>query len=455
MAAELPPPPTVTGAARFLLLLLLVATAASAAPHIGVNYGTLGDNLPPPAQVAQFLRTRTTIDRVKLFGSDPALIRAFAGTGIAVTISVANDQIIPLTHANFAARWVAEHVSPFVPHTNVNRISVGNEILASNDKVLIANLVPAMRSLHAALSAARLGQIQVSTPQSLGILSVSEPPSAGRFRRGYDRAIFAPMLEFLRSTRSPFTVNPYPYFGYNPTTLDYALFRRNAGVRDAFTGHVYRNMFDAQLDAVYSAMKRLGYGDVEIVVGETGWPTQAEPGQAGVSVRAAQTYNRNLIHHVTSGLGTPLMPGRRFETFIFALFNENQKPGPTAERNFGLFQPDFTPVYDAGIMLGQAGGRASALPGPATGKKWCVPVQNADENALQANINYVCSSGVDCTPIQPGGACFQPATVRSHAAYAMNAYYQRSGRHDYNCDFAHTGLITNADPSYGSCAYAA
>ncbi|XP_031487071.1 glucan endo-1,3-beta-glucosidase [Nymphaea colorata] len=454
MARESPPAPTATGAVRFLLLFL-IATATSAAAHIGVNYGTLGDNLPPPAQVAQFLRTRTTIDRVKLFGSDPAIIRAFAGTGIAVTISVANDQIIPLTNPSYAAQWVAEHVSPFVPATNINRISVGNEILASNDKVLIANLVPAMRSLHAALSSVRLGQIQVSSPHSLGILSVSEPPSAGRFRRGYDRAVFAPMLEFLRSTRSPFTVNPYPYFGYNPTTLNYALFRRNAGIRDAFTGHVYRNMFDGQLDAVYSAMKRLGYGDVEIVVGETGWPTQAEPGQAGVSVRAAQTYNRNLIHHVTSGVGTPLMPGRRFETFLFALFNENLKPGPTAERNFGLFRPDFTPVYDAGIMVGQAGDRTPALPAPATGKKWCVPVQNADENSLQANINYVCSSGVDCTPIQPGGACFQPVSVRSHATYAMNAYFQRSGRHDYNCDFAHTGLITNADPSYGSCVYAA
>ena len=29
----------------------------------------------------------------------------------------------------------------------------------------------------------------------------------------------------------------------------------------------------------------------------------------------------------------------------------------------------------------------------------------------------------------------------------MNAYYQASGRHDLDCDFNHTGVITYTDPS--------
>lgn len=116
----------------------------------------------------------------------------------------------------------------------------------------------------------------------------------------------------------------------------------------------YSNQFDALMDAVYSAMKAIGYGDVDIAVGETGWPTVCD-GWDACSNGNAQSYNGQLVRHLGEGKGTPLMPNRRFDTYIFALFNENQKPGPIAERNWGLFQPDFTPVYDAGILRNNAG----------------------------------------------------------------------------------------------------
>lgn len=88
------------------------------------------------------------------------------------------------------------------------------------------------------------------------------------------------------------------------------------------------------------------------------------------------------------------------------------------------------------------------VPKPAAGgQKWCVPKADASNQALQANINYVCSQNVDCKPIQPGGTCFAPNDVRALATYAMNAYYQANGRHDYNCDFSHTAVITSTNPS--------
>ena len=111
-------------------------------------------------------------------------------------------------------------------------------------------------------------------------------------------------------------------------------------------------MFDAQMDAVFSAMKRLGYDDVDIVVAETGWPSEGDPNQPGVSLDNAISYNANLVRHVNSGLGTPLMPNRTFDTYIFSLFDENLKPG-SSEQSFGLFRPDFSPVYDVGILRNQ------------------------------------------------------------------------------------------------------
>jgi hypothetical protein len=260
------------------------------------------------------------------------------------------------------------------------------------DKALISNLVPAMRALKAALVAAGYPKIRVSTPHSLGILSVSEPPSASRFRDGFDRAVFAPMLAFHRQSRSPFMVNPYPYFGYNGVTLPYALARPNPGVPDPGTGITYTSMFEAQLDSVYSAMKKLGFEDVEIAVGETGWPTKAEDGQIGVSTAEAAEYNRYLIGEASGGSGTPLMPKRTFETYIFALFNENLKPGPVAERNFGLFYANLTPVYDVGLMKDGVRTRARlavSVAGTTRCRHWCAcadgtTLRNAGEDSGHA-----------------------------------------------------------------------
>ncbi|KAI4307077.1 hypothetical protein L6164_030306 [Bauhinia variegata] len=149
-------------------------------------------------------------------------------------------------------------------------------------------------------------------------------------------------------------VNPYPFYDCSTDTVDYALFRPNTGVLDDYTKLQYTNMWDAQLDAVYSAMEALGFEDVEIVIAETGWPSMGDLAQVSVDSQSAAEYNANLVRHVHSGIGTPLMPNRTFETYIFGLFNENLKPGPTCERNFGLFRPNMTPVYDIGILRNTA-----------------------------------------------------------------------------------------------------
>lgn len=318
---------------------------------IGVNFGTVADYLPPPRQVAHFLQESTIISHVRLFDADSEMLKAFAGTGIVITVTIQNDEIPQLTKLDYAHKWVKTNILTHINATNIARILVGNEVLSTANKLLIANLVPAMHSLHNALVRESLNQkIKISTPHSLGILSNSTPPSSGTFRRGYDIYILKPLLEFLKATDSPFMINPYPFFGCSESTLDYALFRPNLGVFDEDTELTYGNMLDGQLDAVFSAIKRLGFIDIDIVIAETGWPSRGDTGQVGVDAESAAEYNRKLMQHVRSGFGTPLMRNRTFETYIFALFNEDLKPGPTCERNFGLFEPDFTPVYDIGIL---------------------------------------------------------------------------------------------------------
>ncbi|KAK4431188.1 Glucan endo-1,3-beta-glucosidase [Sesamum alatum] len=110
-------------AATALFLLAAITTVHS----IGVNYGTLGNNLPPPTQVAQFLKEKTIIDGIKIYDANPDILRAFANTGIHVTVTVPNDQIPNLTVVRNARRWVTADIKPFYPQTKIHYVLVGNE----------------------------------------------------------------------------------------------------------------------------------------------------------------------------------------------------------------------------------------------------------------------------------------------------------------------------------------
>lgn len=104
-----------------------------------------------------------------------------------------------------------------------------------------------------------------------------------------------------------------------------------------------------QVDAVRAALNSMGFKGVEIVVAETGWPYKGDANEVGPSMDNAKAYTNNLIAHLRSMVGTPLMPGKSVDTYLFALYDEDLKPGPASERSFGLFKPDLTMNYDNGL----------------------------------------------------------------------------------------------------------
>ncbi|AEE34563.1 putative glucan endo-1,3-beta-D-glucosidase [Arabidopsis thaliana] len=86
-------------------------------------------------------------------------------------------------------------------------------------------------------------------------------------------------------------------------------------------------------------------------------------------------------------------------------------------------------------------------------KTWCVANTSAASTLLQANIDWACSEGkVDCVMINPGGPCFDPDTVISHASFVMNDFYRNHGSTE-ECNFSGTGQVVTFDPSYGGCVY--
>ncbi|CAN4112352.1 unnamed protein product [Withania somnifera] len=406
----------------FLVLLQFLSSAESQA-FIGVNYGQVADNLPPPEETAKLIKS-TSIEKVRLYGADPAIIKALANTGIGIVIGASNGDIPALAaDPNFAGQWVSSNVLAYYPASKIIVINVGNEVVTSGDQNLIPQLLPAMQNVQNALNAASLGgRIKVSTVHAMSILSQSDPPSSGLFSPVFGDTLKA-LLQFLKENGSPLMINPYPFFAYQsdprPETLAFCLFQPNAGRVDSGTGIKYMNMFDAQVDAVHSALNTWGFKEVQIVVAETGWPYKGDPNEVGPSVDNAKAYNGNLINHLRSMVGTPLMPGISVDTYFFALYDEDLKPGPGSERSFGLFKPDHSATYDVGLSKNSQTPTAPVTPvtpAPATtpttptapvspvtptpkptGAAWCMPKPGTPDSELQANLDYACSMGIPGT----------------------------------------------------------
>ncbi|KAH1159215.1 Glucan endo-1,3-beta-glucosidase 14 [Glycine max] len=347
-----------TSCSFFISMLLFLFTISDLFVQIhglgfGINYGQIGNNLPPPSQVAVLIKSMN-VSRIRLYDSDPNVLLAFSQSNVEFVIGLGNDYLENMTNPSKFQTWIQQHVQPYLSQTKITCITVGNEVFNSNDTQQMLNLLPAMQSVHDALVNLGLDKhVTVTTAHSFNILSNSYPPSSGAFREDLVQYI-QPLLDFHAQINSPFLINAYPFFAYkdNPdeVSLNYVLFQPSEGMIDQNTNLHYDNMLYAQIDAVYAAIKQMGHDhDVQVRISETGWPSNGDPDEVGATPQNAALYNGNLIKRIQQKQGTPAKPSVPIDIYVFALFNENLKPGPASERNYGLYYPDGTPVYNIGL----------------------------------------------------------------------------------------------------------
>ncbi|KAI9109027.1 hypothetical protein K1719_019982 [Acacia pycnantha] len=87
-------------------------------------------------------------------------------------------------------------------------------------------------------------------------------------------------------------------------------------------------------------------------------------------------------------------------------------------------------------------------------EEWCIADEQTPDGELLAAMDWACGrGGADCSKIQEKQSCFLPNTVRSHASFAFNSYYQKFKHAGGSCYFRGASIITQEDPSYGSCHY--
>lgn len=442
--------------ALFVFLFFVVSLAsADEDAFIGVNIGTALSDMPHPTQVVSLLKAQQ-IRHVRLYDADRGMLLALANTGIKVSISVPNDQILSIGQSNAtAANWVTQNVVSHYPATNITTICVGSEVLTAIPNAAKI-LVSALKFVHSALVASNLDrQIKVSTPLPSSIILDSFPPSQAFFNRSLN-SVLVPMLSFLQQTDSYLMLNIYPYYDYMQSNgvipLDYALFRPLAVNKEAVDSNTllhYTNVFDAMVDAAYFAMAYLNFTNIPVMVTESGWPSKGDSSEPDANLDNANTYNSNLIKHVLNKTGTPKHPGIGVSTYVYELYNEDLKDGPLSEKNWGLFDQNGVPIYI--LRLTDSG---SVLANDTTNQTYCGARDGADDKMLQAALDWACGAGkVNCSAMLQGGPCYEPDTVAAHATYAFNTYYQMNGKEASTCDFNGVATITTTNPSHGDCVF--
>ncbi|CAG7910970.1 unnamed protein product [Brassica rapa] len=448
----------------FIFLCITISSLSffsSNVSALGVNWGTMATHQLPPKTVVQMLKDNN-VQKVKLFDADTNTMVALAGSGIEVMVAIPNDQLKAMGSYNRAKDWVRRNITRFNDDIKIKYVAVGNEpFLTSYNGSFINLTYPALFNIQKALNEAGVGDfIKATVPSNADVYS-SPPdnpvPSAGRFRQDIYEEMRL-IVNFLAHNKAPFTVNIYPFLSLYLSSdfpFDYAFFNGQNTVNDNGNGVVYTNVFDANFDTLLASLKELGHGDMTVIVGEVGWPTD---GDKNANIPNAERFYAGLLPKLAANRGTPMRPGY-IEVYLFGFIDEDAKsiaPG-NFERHWGIFKYDGQPKFPADIS---GEGEKKALTGAQNVQylqsQWCMLNPNAisfsnSTNQLGDNVNYACTFS-DCTALGYGSSCGNLDEV-GNASYAFNMYFQVQNQKAEACDFEGLAMITTKNISRDQCNF--
>ncbi|KAG6516090.1 glucan endo-1,3-beta-glucosidase 6-like [Zingiber officinale] len=423
---------------------------------IGANWGTQTSHPLPPDTVVQMLK-ENGFQKVKLFDAEEGTMNALRKSGLEVMVGIPNDMLAVLaTSMNAANTWVSTNLSAYINDgVHIRYVAVGNEpFLQTYNGSFLQTTFPALQNIQGALIKAGLSnQVKVTVPLNADVYnSPSGRPSDGDFRSDI-RDLMLTIVKFLSDNAAVFTVNIYPFISlYSDSNfpVDYAFFEgSSSGVVDGSV--TYSNMFDANLDTLIWALKKNGFANLPVIVGEIGWPTD---GDANANIQYAQRFNQGFMNHISTGQGTPMRP-ELIDAYLFSLIDEDEKsiqPG-NFERHWGLYTYDGWPKYQLNLGTTKTGSLVRAKNIQYLDKTWCVlkPSVNLDNSKLAATISYACANA-DCTSLGYKTSCGD-LDVQGNISYAFNSYYQKNDQDDVACGFENLATTTNKDPSTGTCRF--
>lgn len=439
------------------VLVVSILSLGNFVDGIGANWGTQASHQLPPDKVVRMLRDNG-IQKVKLFDADYGALRALRNTGIEVMVGIPNEMLATLASSPKAAeKWVSKNVTAHLGSSgaNIRYVAVGNEpFLETYNGSFLQTTFPAIQNIQNALTkAGHSNQVKVTCPLNADVYeSPASNPSGGNFRAAIQNYMLR-IVKFLSDNGAPFTVNIYPFISlYTDSNfpIEYAFFDGNSSpILD--NGASYNNMFDANYDTLVWALKKNGFPDMPIIVGEVGWPTD---GDRNANSMLAQRFNQGFMSHIAGGKGTPMRNGP-IDVYLFSLIDEDEKsvqPG-NFERHWGIFTYDGLPKYALNLGTTNSGVLVPARNVQYLERKWCVmkPSASLDDPQVAQSVSYACGLA-DCTCLGYGTSCGS-LDERGNISYAFNSYYQKNNQLDTACKFPGLSMITKTDPSVGSCRF--
>ncbi|KAL6558904.1 hypothetical protein OROMI_019254 [Orobanche minor] len=426
---------------------------------IGINWGRQTTHRLIPSMVVDLL-LQNNIRHLKLFSPSDNVLRAFASSGIAITMTLPNESLKDIKYPGMAAYWLQQRVRKFQNQgVDIRYLHVGSEPFSTYYRNQTYNATGVtLRLIQDAIISKGYDTLVATTPHFTDVLRADvTKPSEAEFRPDLKDKMVE-IIRLLNRTNAPFVMNMFPIYSViNHTDWDaeFSFIDNKSNFTIEDNGLIYRNVFEFVYDSFLHAIAKVGSPGMQLAVGKIGWPTDGYP---GANITNAERFYREFLPYIKSNKGTPLRPGISIDVFVHSLADENMNKVDMAafQRHWGVYWSNGQPKY----KIDFTGQRRDIFPTTAKGvimmpKRWCVfNNDTTNRTKVDEQLSIACRRA-DCTTLSPGGSCSR-LDYNQTVSYGFNMLFQAKAQSDFSessCDYDGLGVLVSNDPSYGTCKF--
>ncbi|MCD7464693.1 hypothetical protein HAX54_053241 [Datura stramonium] len=428
-------------------------------PHVnsfvGITWGRQQSQQLVPSMVVDLL-LQNKIPALRLMTSAPDIIQIYAATNISISIALTNRHANLINRKDLAYAWINDKVKePINKGVKIVEITVGSEPFSNTFLKQTTNydVVNVIKIIREALDEMNLGYVATMTAHGMDVLHITKIPSETDFRDDI-KGLMLDSLKFFNLTGTPFLLNMFPIHFVKEVlnyTMEFAFFDNNSGFKIHDGNVTYTNAVELMIDSLAWAIRKAGYPDMKIMIGQIGWPTDGYP---HANIKNAERFHKGLLKFIASNKGTPLRPGP-IDTYLHSLSDENEFRTifGAFQRHWGIYEADGNPKYKIDFSLQDHDEYPTQAKGIVTmPHRWCTfDGDKSNMDLVKKHYNFSCEEA-DCTRLEEGASC-GGLNEESKISYAFNAYFQRNKQNEKACDFDGLGQITTLNPSVDKCEF--